>query len=80
MCDHVLDKSRKILYAAHDSEGDWQFLCGQDDHTDENAKIISLRQAVELDETLNELYEMPANVGAERKSVNDKWKPFKLAN
>jgi hypothetical protein len=80
VCDHVLSKERPILYASHDSEGDWQFLCGQDDHTEENAKIISLKQVTELDQTVNDLYEMPVNVGAERKNVKDKWTPFRLQN
>lgn len=78
VCNHVLNKERPILYAAHDGEADWQFLCGQDDHTEENAKIISLKQVTELDQTVNDLYEMPIKVGAERKSVKDKWQPFKL--
>lgn len=77
-CNHIVDDKSPILYVEHDSEGDWQFLCGQNDHTDENAKIISLKQAVELDNTLNDLYEMPIGVGAERKRVGAKWNPFKI--
>jgi hypothetical protein len=79
VCNHVLDKKRPILYVTHDAEGDWQFLCGEDDHTEDNVKIISLMQAVELDKTTNELYEMPANVGAEREKVTEKWQPFRLS-
>jgi len=78
-CDHVLNRDRPILYAAHDQEGDWQFLCGHEDHTDGNAKVISLKQATELDPTVNDLYDMPLNVGAERKSVQDKWQPFRMS-
>jgi hypothetical protein len=79
VCDHVLSKLRPILYAAHDKEdGSWQFLCGQDDHTEANAKIISLKQATEIDLTINDLYEMPLGVGAERKNTKDKWVPFRL--
>lgn len=78
-CDHVLNRERPILYASHDIEGDWQFLCGQEDHTEENAKIISLKQTTDLDSTINELYEMPLGFGADRKTVKDKWTPFKLA-
>lgn len=76
-CNHVLE-GEPILYVTHDSDGDWQFLCGQDNHTEENAKIISLKQVVELDNTVNDLYEMPKGVGAERDSVGAKWIPFKL--
>ena len=78
VCNHVLSKERPILHVAHDGEADWQFLCGQDDHTEENAKIISLKQVTELDQTVNDLYEMPIKVGAERKTAKDKWQPFKL--
>ncbi len=78
VCDHVLNKERPILYAAHDGEQDWQFLCGKEDHTEKNAKVISLKQVTELDQTINDLYEMPIKVGAERINVKDKWKPFRL--
>lgn len=76
-CNHVL-AGEPILYVTHDSDGDWQFLCGNDNHTEENAKIISLKQVVELDKTVNDLFEMPVGVGAERESVEAKWTPFKL--
>lgn len=77
-CNHIIDEKSPILYATHDEEGDWQFLCGGNNHTEANAKIISLKQAVELDNTLNELYEMPVGVGAEREKVGAKWIPFRL--
>jgi hypothetical protein len=76
-CSHVLSKERPILYVAHDDEGDWQFLCGED-HAEDDGKIISLKQAVALDTTVNDLYEMPMGFGAERKTVKDKWMPFRL--
>jgi hypothetical protein len=76
-CDHVLS-GKPILYVSHDQEGDWQFLCGQNNHTEANAKIISLKEASELDPSINNLFEMPLGVGAERDSIQDKWTPFKL--
>ncbi len=77
-CDHILSRERPILYASHDAEdGTWQFMCGQEDHTEANAKIISLKQAVEIDETINDLYEMPLGVGAERETKTSKWVPFR---
>ena len=76
-CPHIL-AGASILYVTHDIEGDWQFLCEHDSHTEENAKIITLKQVVELDNTVNDLYEMPKGVGAKRDSVGAKWIPFKL--
>ncbi len=78
-CDHVVNRQRPILYASHESEdGMWQFLCGQEGHTEANAKVISLKQATIIDPTINDLYEMPFGVGAERRTKESKWVPFKL--
>jgi len=80
VCDHVLNKQRPVLRVLHEKEDFyWQFLCGENDHlTDANIKIISMKEATEIDNTINELYEMPLGVGAERKSISDKWVPFKI--
>ena len=78
VCSHVLSKQSPILYASHDPEGDWQFLCGADDHASGDANLISLGQAAALDPTLNDLYEMPHGVGAQRSTVTGSWSPFRL--
>lgn len=78
VCDHILNKERPILYVAHDNDGDWQFLCGDDDHHEGIAKVISLKQVTEIDESINDLYEMPTNVSAFRQSIGAKWQPFRL--
>jgi hypothetical protein len=62
----------------HEQDGYWQFMCGQNDHDEANGKIISILQATEIDNSLNDLYEMPMGVGADRNSIADKWEPFKL--
>lgn len=79
VCNHVLNKERPILYASHEEEdGFWQFLCGHDSHTESDYKIISLKEVVGLDESINDLFEMPLGVGAERKTEISNWKSFKL--
>jgi hypothetical protein len=79
ICNHILDGERPILYASHDKDdSSWQFLCGQDDHTAENIRIIGLGQAAEIDNSLNDLYEMPIGVCAERNKVGDNWTPYKM--
>jgi len=78
-CSHVINDKSQILYVTHDSDGTWQFLCGNDNHTENNAKIVSLKQIVEIDQSLNNLYEMPKGVGATRKSIDDTWSPFRIA-
>lgn len=79
-CDHVLNKQRPILYVTHsDEDGAWQFMCGHNDHTTANAKVISLKQATQIDPSINDLYEMPLGVGAERQTRDSPWKPFKIS-
>ena len=79
VCNHVMNKERPILYVAHDSdEGSWQFLCGFDDHSDDSARIISMKQATLIDPSINALHEMPEGIGAQRASINDRWEPFRL--
>ena len=59
-------------------DSSWQFLCGQTDHSDESIRIISMKEATELDQTVNDLFEMPEGICAERTMVGGKWEPFKL--
>ena len=79
VCIHVFDRERPILSVTHDlDDGCWQFLCGQDDHDETTAKVISLKEATEIDHSINDLFEMPTGIGADRKTINDKWEPYKL--
>ncbi len=77
-CSHIVDDKSPILYVERDSEGDWQFLCGNGDHTAKDAKVISLKQALQLDKTLKHLLAIPKGAGALRRTVDSKWQPFKV--
>ena len=78
VCDHVLSKERPILHVAHDKDEDddycgfWKFLCGQE-HGEINGRVISMKEATNLDNSINDLHEMPFDSIADRKSINDKW-------
>jgi hypothetical protein len=76
-CRHVLNNERPVLYVAHDHDGSWQFLCGGE-HTTDDASVVSLKNITGLDPSVNDLFEMPLGVGAERNSIDSKWEPFKL--
>lgn len=76
-CEHVLSGERPILFAVHDEDGDWQFLCG-DDHTMQQARIISLGEACEIDSTLPVLAPLPCGYTAARKNENKAWKFKKM--
>jgi len=78
VCDHVMNREREILLVTHDmGDGQWGFLCGEEDHNMENYKLISLKEVIEIDNSVNELYEIPLGFGATRGTQEQKWKPFK---
>ena len=77
-CNHILDDKQEILYVSHDNDSSWQFLCGNNNHSEEDARIVSIEQITKIDTTVNYLYEMPNGICAERKNKGDKWKPYKL--
>lgn len=77
-CKHILEDKLPVLFVTHDGDdGSWQFLCGANRHEDSDARIVGLKEMVEIDESLNALYEMPTGVGAEREASGMAWKPFR---
>ena len=73
VCCHVLDKNKPIMYVSHDEDdGMWQFLSG-DKHETHEARIISLKSAFEIDNSVGRLFDMPCGYCAERQSMKDKW-------
>jgi len=78
-CKHVVEESAPILHVTHDEDdGMWQFMCGAESHETEDGMVITLMNAVRLDPTINDLYEMPMGVGAERECKGSQWEAFKL--
>lgn len=73
----VIDDHLPIKMVCHDSNGDWQFLCGTT--TDEkDAKLICLEDMIKRDSSLNKLFDLPYNFCAERNSTDDQWSRFPL--
>lgn len=74
VCSHVMHKQRPILYVSNDVEDEyWEFLCGRGDHSEEDFKIISLEEAVMIDESINDVYDLPPGSSVERETGGDKW-------
>lgn len=70
----IVYNKNDILTVYHDEEdGMWQFL--DNDFTEiDNAILISLEEVLEIDYTLNEIYDLKLGWVAWRESRNDKWK------
>ena len=65
-----------IVHVAHDSDGDWQFLCGGE-HSDEGpdgAVVACLECVVAEDLTLNDVADMCSNWSADRDGSGAAWK------
>lgn len=70
----ILDGAKPILYVSHDEEdGMWQFLDGSDELDTEKARIVTLQEILELDETLYLLDNLPLGWVAERVYSEDEW-------
>jgi hypothetical protein len=54
-----------ILYVSHDNDGDWQFLCGTTNET-EDCALVSLGEMLRWDETLVEVADLPGGWSASR--------------
>lgn len=71
-CTHIIKDGDPVLYVSHDADGMWQFLCGKA-HTEKDAQVVALEQVLHMDQTLNDLWEMPSGVSAERDSLGGTW-------
>ena len=73
VCNHVFDKSRPILLVSR-PEGDWCFLCGGAHEDGASAyKVIGIAHLLELDPSIQELADLPADWDAERETMDEKW-------
>lgn len=66
-----IEQQKPILRVVHDSDGDWQFLTG--DQLPEDIKIVALEELVLRDKTLNEIFDLDYGEGAEREFIGGKW-------
>jgi hypothetical protein len=66
-----LDLKSPILNVVHDSDGDWQFLTG--DQMPEDIRLVCLDEIIKSDMTLNDLFDLDYGECAVREKVGDKW-------
>lgn len=66
-----LELDKPILRVVHDTDGDWQFLTG--DQLPEDVKLVALEQMVIKDRTLNEVFDLDYGEEAEREFVGGEW-------
>ena len=69
---HVLEGTLPILEVYHDHDGEWQFMCGTTNAT-EDAKLVCLGCMLESDPSIADLADMPLGWMAYRESPDDPW-------
>lgn len=74
----VVEDDLSVLYVSHDSDGDWQFLCGTTNDPDD-ARVVGLGEIVAAFPSLQDLADLPMGWSAERDSDTDDWIRIKPA-
>lgn len=67
----IVDKS-PIVYVSHDRDGDWQFF-GEEKVSVSDARLVSLVEIIQLDQSINKILSMPINHYAIRQKITDDW-------
>ena len=70
--NRVIEKGYPILLVSHDEEGDWQFLCGTTNDS-ENARLVCLKEIVEAHPSVAVLVDLPMGWQAKRGGPDKPW-------
>jgi len=70
---YVLDEESPILHVYHFEDGSWQFSGSEEDLGDEEYRLVSLGEILELDGSLDQLGNLEMGFEAVRDSRADKW-------
>ena len=73
-----LELGKPILRVVHDTDGDWQFLTG--DQMPEHGRVVALEEMVSKDKTLNEVFDLDYGYSMDRDFIGGEWTKTKLEN
>lgn len=71
-----LEHNQPILRVVHDTDGDWQFLTG--DQEPDDIRLVALEQMILKDPSLNDIFDLGYGQVAERDFIGDAWKKLDL--
>lgn len=80
-CPCVITGSKPVLFVSHAS-GDWQMYCHWKNHDFEDPadlealSVVHVAHLLALDSTINELADLPVDMGAERTHVGATWQRY----
>lgn len=74
---YVVNEKMPILYVSHEFDEEdksvWQFHCGNDDYDMSKMLLVSFRNILEIDDSIEEISDLPVNQVARRNFVGDRW-------
>ncbi len=73
----VLEEHLPVLLVSHDEDGDWQFLCGTTNRSNDG-RIVSLGSIFERDRTLGKLADLTEGWMAFRPAIGAEWRREKV--
>ena len=80
-CPCVISGSKPVLFVSHGG-GDWQMYCHWKNHNFEDHEVLKTLSVVHVahlvarDATINEVADLPADMGAERTHVGAMWQRY----
>ncbi len=78
VCPHVLEGAN-VLEVVRDSEGDWQFRCGDTDaDSDADLILVAVGDVIASDPSLEQSVELQIGTGIERKATYKDWESFTI--
>ena len=73
ICGHIFRDERPVLLVIHETDGDWQLLCGGDHDVGETPHVVGVGHLLDRDPSLQELADLPLGWEAERESADASW-------
>ncbi|ASE62552.1 hypothetical protein CEQ15_14135 [Chryseobacterium indologenes] len=70
----VLENNSVIISVYKHTEGEWQFFGNEDNISEDDARVISLKEILQIDPSLKALLDIDAGSHAYRESKEDNWK------
>jgi hypothetical protein len=68
----VVENNSTITYVSYDDDGDWQFF-GNEDITENDALVISIKQILDIDQSLKDIPEIQEGQNVTRNDINSPW-------
>jgi len=70
----VLERKSPILFVFHFSDGAWQFSGSEKNLSDDDYRVVSLGEIIEIDNSLLEISDMPMGSEARRLNPQSPWR------